>query len=96
MHEWVGLGPSAASQHDGWRAANPPDLGQWMADIAAGRRATSDRVELTPDLLAADAVIFGLRMNDGVSLPRLRRRFPASRLGGLGGFAAAPAVRSPA
>lgn len=83
MYEWVGLGPSAASQHDGWRAANPPDLGQWMSDVAAGRRATSDRVALTPELLAADAVIFGLRMNEGVSLPRLRRRFPQAYWPGL-------------
>ncbi len=77
MHEWVGLGPSAASQHAGWRAANPPDLTQWQADISAGRRATSDRTPLTPALLAADSVTFGLRMTAGVSLPELRRRFPA-------------------
>ncbi|HVZ63373.1 MAG TPA: radical SAM family heme chaperone HemW [Lacunisphaera sp.] len=76
MHEWVGLGPSAASQHDGWRCSNPPDLEQWLADIASGRRATADRTALTPGLLAADSVIFGLRMNGGVPLPRLRRRFP--------------------
>jgi oxygen-independent coproporphyrinogen III oxidase len=83
MHEWVGLGPSAASQHAGWRAANPADLGQWLADVAAGRRATADRTALTPELLAADAVIFGLRMNEGVSLPRLRRRFPTPHWRGL-------------
>ncbi len=76
MHEWVGLGPSAASQHTGWRASNPPDLTQWHADVAAGRRATSDRTALTPALLAADSVTFGLRMNEGVSLPGLRKRFP--------------------
>jgi oxygen-independent coproporphyrinogen-3 oxidase len=78
MQEWVGLGPSAASQHDGWRSSNPPDLGLWLADVAAGRRATSDRVALVPGLLAADSIIFGLRMNAGVSLPRLRRRFPSA------------------
>ncbi|MBI2814337.1 MAG: radical SAM family heme chaperone HemW [Opitutae bacterium] len=83
MHEWVGLGPSGASQHAGWRAANPSDLTLWHADVAAGRRATADRVALTNDLLAADAVIFGLRMNDGVSLPRLRRRFPTADWCGL-------------
>jgi len=76
MHEWVGLGPSAASQHAGWRASNPSDLGQWHDDIAAGQRARADRSELTPALLAADSVAFGLRMNEGVSLPRLQRRFP--------------------
>ncbi len=83
MHEWVGLGPSGASQHAGWRAANPSDLTLWHADLAAGRRATTDRVALTNDLLAADSVIFGLRMNDGVSLPRLRRRFPTLAWNGL-------------
>jgi oxygen-independent coproporphyrinogen III oxidase len=76
MHEWVGLGPSAASQQGGWRSSNPPDLARWLDDVAAGRRATADRVALTNDLLAADSVIFGLRMNDGVSLPRLQKRFP--------------------
>jgi oxygen-independent coproporphyrinogen III oxidase len=78
MHEWVGLGPSAASQHAGWRSSNPPDLGLWLEEVAAGRRAMSDRVALTGDILAADSVIFGLRMNDGVSLPRLQRRFPSA------------------
>jgi len=77
MHEWVGLGPSAASQHDGWRSNNPPDLALWLDEVAAGRRATADRVALTPDLLAADSIIFGLRMNEGVSLPQLSRRYPA-------------------
>ncbi len=76
MHEWIGLGPSAASQHAGWRGSNPPDLGRWLDDVAAGRRATADRVGLAPGLLAADSVIFGLRMNAGVSLPDLRRRWP--------------------
>ena len=78
MYEWVGLGPSAASQHAGWRSSNPPDLGLWLGDAAAGRRATADRVALTDELLGADAVIFGLRMNEGVSLPRLQKRFPAA------------------
>jgi oxygen-independent coproporphyrinogen-3 oxidase len=76
MHEWIGLGPSGASQHAGWRSSNPPDLVQWHADVAAGRRSTADRTALTPQLLAADSITFGLRMNEGVSLPGLRRRFP--------------------
>jgi len=83
MHEWIGFGPSAASQFSGWRASNPPDLTQWHADVAAGRRATADRTELTPQLLAADSVIFGLRMNEGVSLPALQRRFPTAAWRGL-------------
>jgi oxygen-independent coproporphyrinogen-3 oxidase len=83
MHEWVGLGPSAASQHAGWRASNPPDLGLWLGEVSGGRRAGTDRTNLTPELLAADSVIFGLRMNEGVSLPGLQRRFPTPRWAGL-------------
>lgn len=83
MHEWIGFGPSAASQSGGWRASNPSDLALWHADLAAGRRATADRTALTPALLAADSVIFGLRMNEGVSLPQLQRRFPTPAWSGL-------------
>ncbi len=79
MHEWVGLGPSAASQFGGWRGSNPPDLALWLTEVAAGRRAQADQTRLTPGLLAVDSVVFGLRMNEGVRLPRLRRRFPTAR-----------------
>jgi oxygen-independent coproporphyrinogen III oxidase len=86
MHEWVGLGPSAASQHAGWRASNPPDLGLWLTETDAGRRAGTDRTRLTPELLAADSIIFGLRMNEGVSLPALRSRFPGPHWSGFQDF----------
>lgn len=78
MHEWVGLGPSAASQHGGWRGANVSDLGRWRDDLAAGRRMTEDRIALTPAQLAEDALIFGLRMNAGVDLADWRERCPAA------------------
>ena len=66
MEEWIGLGPSAASQYGGWRGSNVADLARWLADLDAGRRAQTDRVELTPRVLAEDSLIFGLRMNEGV------------------------------
>jgi len=90
MHEWVGLGPSAASQHGGWRGANVADLAQWTEGLARGERLAKDRVRLTPALLAEDALIFGLRANEGVDLAAWRRRCPeapwdeaAGRLAGL-------------
>ncbi|HWZ95595.1 MAG TPA: radical SAM family heme chaperone HemW [Opitutaceae bacterium] len=76
MHEWVGLGPSAASQHAGWRGANVSDLEKWSTQVSAGERMTEQRVPLTPALLAEDALIFGLRMNEGVNLAVLRTRWP--------------------
>ncbi|MBL9188655.1 MAG: radical SAM family heme chaperone HemW [Opitutaceae bacterium] len=76
MHEWIGLGPSAASQHAGWRGGNVADLDKWLAGLARGERLTEDRVRLTPALLAEDALIFGLRMNAGVDLAPWRTRAP--------------------
>lgn len=74
MNEWIGLGPSAASQHAGWRGGNVADLEQWRANVDAGVRLTEDRVALTPALLAEDALVFGLRMNAGVDLAPWRAR----------------------
>lgn len=76
MNEWIGLGPSAASQHAGWRGANISDLEKWQARVERGERVTEDRVALTPALLAEDALIFGLRMNAGVDVALWRQRCP--------------------
>ncbi|MEY4814218.1 MAG: hypothetical protein RLZZ162_1291 [Verrucomicrobiota bacterium] len=76
MHEWVGLGPSAASQHGGWRGGNIADLEKWQTNVAHGDRVTEDRVALTPALLTEDALIFGLRMNAGVDVDQWRARCP--------------------
>jgi oxygen-independent coproporphyrinogen-3 oxidase len=78
MQEWLGFGPSGASQHAGWRYQNPPDIAAWRADLAAGRRGTADRTALTPELLAADSLVFGLRCNAGVDLAKVQRRFPSA------------------
>lgn len=76
MNEWVGLGPSAASQHGGWRGGNIADLEKWQTNVAHGDRVTEDRVALTPALLTEDALIFGLRMNAGVDVSHWRERCP--------------------
>jgi oxygen-independent coproporphyrinogen-3 oxidase len=77
MQSWVGLGPSAASQHAGWRGANVADLDQWLGHTANHTRMTEDRVALTPALLLEDSLIFGLRLNAGVDLSALQERFPS-------------------
>ncbi len=76
MHEWVGLGPSAASQHGGRRGGNIADLEKWQTHVAHGNRVTEDRVALTPALMTEDALIFGLRMNAGVDVAHWRERCP--------------------
>jgi oxygen-independent coproporphyrinogen-3 oxidase len=77
MHSWVGLGPSAASQYAGGRGTNIADLEKWLTGLERGERATEDRTVLTPALLAEDALIFGLRTNEGVDLAALGERIAA-------------------
>lgn len=68
MGSWIGLGPSAASQYAGWRGTNVADTAAWADGVAAGRRATEDRLRLSPEQLAEDALVFGLRLNAGVDV----------------------------
>jgi len=75
MHEWIGYGPAAASQHAGRRFRNPADLARWLDGLTSGRPAYEDIVPLTPDLLFSDALAFGLRLNAGVDVPAIARRF---------------------
>jgi oxygen-independent coproporphyrinogen-3 oxidase len=76
MNEWVGLGPSAASQHARLRGANVADLEKWRAHLEKGERVTEDCVTVTSTLLAEDALIFGLRMNAGVDVDRWKQSCP--------------------
>jgi oxygen-independent coproporphyrinogen-3 oxidase len=76
MGEWAGLGPSAASQQGTLRGSNIDNLPEWGARVARGERVTEDRTALTESLLAEDALVFGLRMNEGVNLPRIESRCP--------------------
>jgi oxygen-independent coproporphyrinogen-3 oxidase len=76
MNEWIGLGPSAASQLAGLRGANVADLEKWSAHLEKGERVTEDCVTVTPALLAEDALIFGLRMNAGVEIDRWKQSCP--------------------
>lgn len=75
MHEWLGYGPAAASQCFGKRFSNPADLPAWLDALTNGVPARTELVELDAALLFADAVIFGLRLNEGVNLPALAKRF---------------------
>lgn len=75
MHEWIGCGPSAASQYNGERYQRPANLEEWCLGMESAITPKTERVSLDDDLLLADAVIFGLRMNCGVDLQSLSIRF---------------------
>ena len=77
MGEWVGFGPSAASQHAGRRWTNVSDLDRWAKGVADRKPAVEQVVGLSPALLLCDALVFGLRMNRGVEPEALATRFGA-------------------
>ena len=75
MHEWVGCGPSAASQFKGRRYRNPSSLEKWSNGLKKGDQLYEDNVSLDSQILFVDSLLFGLRMNEGIHLDALRRRF---------------------
>ena len=75
MDQWIGLGPSAASQFRARRYSNVPDLAKWLEARDGPESGRVDETDLTPKLLLEDSLIFGLRMNDGVDVEGLEARF---------------------
>jgi oxygen-independent coproporphyrinogen-3 oxidase len=79
MHEWIGCGPSAASQFGGERYQRPANLNDWCLGMEFGDFPKTECVALDDDLLFTDAIVFGLRMNAGVDLDALQARFSRAR-----------------
>lgn len=79
MGEWHGYGPAAASQvktANGYaRYTNVSDLGKWSEAVGLGKRALEDVDDLTPAQIAIDAIVFGMRMPEGVSIDELKTDF---------------------
>ena len=70
MQEWIGWGPSAASQYAMRRFQNPFDMKSWIA----GKHV--NEATLTDEMLYKDCLIFGLRTCQGINLTQLQQRFP--------------------
>ncbi len=69
---FLGLGPSACSHVGGRRWCNKKDLAAWAGALARGEDITEESVELTAEAAAAEALIFGLRLVEGVDLDHIR------------------------
>ena len=81
MNHWVGLGPSACSQYQGRRWKNPSNLEQWLTGVSNGfsREDYDEFLEISHHTLAEDALLFGLRMNQGINLAEIANRFGLSK-----------------
>jgi oxygen-independent coproporphyrinogen-3 oxidase len=72
---FLGLGPSACSHIAAKRWCNKRDLGEWAEALRRGEAIQEELVELTPETSAMEALVFGLRLVEGVDLGALRERF---------------------
>ena len=76
MAQWVGIGPSAASQFGGFRYRNSPNFSKWKSGVESGKFAREDIVVLDDEEMFSSALIFGLRMGGGIDMDILGARFP--------------------
>ena len=78
MGSWIGYGPSAASQWGHVRWTNPANLDHWVKGIEAGQPVREQAKALSARDLLCDALVFGLRLNEGVDPFALAGRFDTS------------------
>jgi len=71
--EYLGLGPSAQSYLDGTRFGNVADLAAYDTSLAANRLPIEDRTRLSEEEQLRDAVIFGLRLIQGIPTHHLHQ-----------------------
>ena len=64
--EYLGLGPSAQSYLDGTRFGNVADLATYDTSLSANYLPIEDRTRLSEEEQLRDAVIFGLRLIQGI------------------------------
>ncbi len=74
---FLGLGPSACSHVSDRRWCNKRELGAWAEALRKGGQLHDEMVELPPASGAKEALVFGLRLVEGVDLAALRSRFGA-------------------
>ena len=68
---YLGLGPSAQSFLDGVRFGNIANLPAYQSALGEGRLPVAERTALTPREQLRDAVIFGLRLEQGIATSSL-------------------------
>ena len=80
MNDWIGYGPSASSQWKGRRWKNFSNIDQWAKQLFLGEEPRyEESIRLSGLELARDAILFGLRMNRGVSVDLVADQFEVDR-----------------
>ena len=64
--DYLGVGPAAASRVGRRHTKNQPDLRAYLRALAAGKMPPAEEETVTSETAAADDLIFGLRMAEGI------------------------------
>ena len=76
MNDWIGYGPSASSQYKKVRWKNFANIEQWAKPLLLSAvQEYEEYTQLSESELARDAILFGLRMNDGINLTQIGEHF---------------------
>ena len=73
-HNWLGLGPSAASHIDGSRWKNQPHLARYIA--GAPTPPTTDHETLPPRQRLGEQIMLGLRLREGLKFDWINKNIP--------------------
>ena len=77
MNNWIGCGPSAASQVDKVRYRNTSSISSWLNGLRSNISVREEEIKLTESILFIDSLVFGLRMNQGINLSALKAKYPS-------------------
>lgn len=72
---YIGLGVGAHSHKDGQRYWNVPNLMEYIHRLKENRNPLQGKEKLEPRTQFKEALLFGLRMNQGVDVGQLQERF---------------------
>jgi putative oxygen-independent coproporphyrinogen III oxidase len=73
--EWIGFGSGAHSTRAGVRSKNVSSTEEYVQRIQTGQLTAVDVRRMTPDEQLGDALFTGLRLNDGIDLEAIGRRY---------------------
>ncbi len=72
--DYLGIGPGAHGRRQGQATLRHRKPENWLAGIARNRHGLQSETPLTGESRAAEALLMGLRLGEGVDLARIRRR----------------------
>ena len=64
----IGIGPAAASWYEGKRATNTASIKKYIKRIESGQSAQSEVFIPSPEQIASESAVLGLRMTEGVDM----------------------------